>query len=387
MKQILLLALVSLTIGVLNAQITLTQSNVSHSSSYNDVRHIDASGITVPIHGSAVVYNYASLSGATVDTIPYMPATRTGFTGFTRFNWGAALLGGIPLYSEYYTHMDATGVARVGSYKLEQHVGLGSITGSNSDSLHFPGNNTIFAQPNYDIKFPCTYGDQWSSNYIYHTDFLITVGLFGLNKTPGSRVQYAFQTDSVVGYGTLTLPTDNGPSAAYEVLVIKRSRVYIDSTFLNGSPAPPSLLAAFGLTQGDTIRTNQYVFYAAGFERPLLTIDMSTDWTTPTRSIYGSVGVYPLGITTKGFSSNLNIYPNPVEPSGTIRIDISDIAPRSILQVYNTIGQLIYSATISDNGQGTMDWSVPTDLNAGTYFLSLHDPLGKPVSTGKLLIK
>lgn len=369
------------------AQITLTQSNVPRSSSYLDIRHKDISGINVPAQGANMTYNYTSLSGSSVDTIPYKPATRNGFTSFTRFNYGSSNLNNIPLYSEYYSRLDASGLARVGSYKLEQKVALGTITGNNSDTLKFPGNASIFSQPAYEIQFPATYGDHWSSDYVYTTNFQLTVSAFGLSNTPGYQKEDVHQEDSIVGWGQLTIPTAGGSSVPYDVLLIKQSRVYSDSIFLGGAPAPAALINAFGLTQGQISQLNRYAFYAENFERPLLIIEMSANWQTAERSFYGSVGVGTINLADMPYANKIKVYPNPVKPSSVLKFDGTPKNVSIKLTIYNAIGIPVCEKILASGQSGTLKWEVPSDIGAGAYFYTLGDLQNKIYDSGKLTVR
>jgi len=369
-----------------SAQITLTQNDVSHSSSYSFIRHFNTSGITIPTHGTNITYDYSSLGGSTVDTIPYMPATRTSFTGFTRFSYGAAFLSSIPLYSEYYTHMDANGLASVGSYKLEQSVGIGIATGNNSDTLSFPGNATIFTSPAYDIKFPATYESEWTSDYFYHTDFLLTVSAFSLNNTPGFQKQYLNQTDSIVGWGSIILTTDNGASIPYDVLLIKQSRLITDSIYLGGSPAPQTLLDAFGITQGQQWNQNTYTFVAAGFEMPLLTINMSDNWSTAVSSFYSRENLQPVSLEADLDMPSVNVFPIPVQAASVLNFSGVQAFETSDLTIYDAMGKQICKHRVNSNSAGDIQWNVPADMKQGSYFYTLTDLKNETIVSGKWAI-
>ena len=370
-----------------NAQITLTEMNTPHSSSYEDVRRIDMIGVAIPVHGANVMYNYELLPGVERDTIPYIPATRPDFTSFTRFSYGSAPLGGIPLFSEYYTQVTSGGIARMGSFKLPQKVGLELLTGNTQDTLAFPGNNTLFVEPAYEVKFPTTYGDNWVSNFVFQTDFVLSVAAFGLSNVPGAQTQYVEKRDSVVGWGTLVLPSGNGGSIPYDVLLIKQQRIVVDSVFLGGAPAPPVLLGAFGLTQGGQSQLNRYFFYAEGFEKPLMAINMSEDWQTVERSFYAVNDILISGIKSPTLIPQVDVFPNPTTASSLVHFGLEDEMNKPLLMVYNVLGEQIHREVL-EGGQGRrLQWKTPVDMQNGAYFFTLTDQENNAVYSGRLIIQ
>jgi len=354
-----------------SGQITLNQNNVPHSDSIIDIRALNTTGVAIPAHGTNVLYDYSSLANTAIDTIPYMDATRTGFTSFTRFNYGSSTLNVFQLYSEYYTHKFTDGVARVGSYKLPESFSIGTITGGTNDELTFTGNNSVFVNPGYDVKFPSTYGTTWASTYKYETDFELTVAAFSLTSAPGQQRQNVTQTDSVVGWGQLRLPTLGGVSILHDVLLMKQSLNLIDSVFLGGSPAPAQLLAGFGLTQGQTGFVNKYVFYAAGFERPLLIIEMSDNWQTVERSFHTANGLATIGIKELTELSGLSVYPNPAVAGGTVLFATAQNLPAADLWIFDAAGHPIHRSALGKANGTTLEWTVPTNFKQGMYIYQL----------------
>ncbi len=86
------------------------------------------------------------------------------------------------------------------------------------------------------------------------------------------------------------------------------------------------------------------------------------------------------------FSLDQN-FPNPFNPSTTIRINVSELSPIS-LKIYNSIGQLV--ATLIDNqvlskGTHLVNWKAES-LSSGVYFYSLEAG-GKLITKKMMLIK
>ena len=383
-KFYLILPLVGATF-LASGQITLDQNNVPHSANHSDIRAFNTTGVTIPAHGTNVLYDYSSLANTAIDTIPYIDATRTGFTAFTRFNYGYSTLNAFQLYSEYYTHKFTDGIARVGAYKLPESFSIGTITGGTNDELTFTGNNSVFVNPGYEVKFPSTYGTTWSSTYRFETDFELTVAAFSLASAPGQQRQNVTQTDSVVGWGQLRLPTLGGVSILYDVLLMKQSLNYIDSVFLGGSPAPPQLLAGFGLTQGQTGKSNKYVFYAAGFERPLLIIEMSDDWQSVERSYHTAAGLATFSVDEFSSINAINAYPNPVKAGSMVSFDVTETTQELRLQIMDASGKCMVDEALEAANSGNWQWKVPSEFPVGLYSFSLTNATGS--KSGKLIVQ
>lgn len=371
-KTTLLLTSMGLTI-LASAQITLDQNNMPHSANHSDIRATNTTAIAIPAHGANLMYDYSTLSNADVDTIPYIDATRTGFETYTRFNYGSTMLAQLQLFSEYYTHKLTDGIARVGAYKLPETFNISTISGGPNDELVFPGGSSIFVNPSYQVKFPSTYGTTWTASFKYQTDFALSVAAFGLTNAPGQQRQYVSQVDSVVGWGQLRVPTTSGVSIYYDVLLMKQQLTFIDSVFLNGSPAPAPLLSAFGLAQGQTGASNSYVFYAAGFERPLLIIGMSNDWQTAERSFHTANGLATFGLNEMDNFTKATVYPNPTAAGSTVYFDALPNGNTTDLWVFDVYGKVVHRESLSSNGATNMQWQVPANYKAGIYMYQLWE--------------
>jgi hypothetical protein len=342
----------------------------------------EGGNVTAPAHGTNRTWDYSGLMADDNFQMSYQAATRSGFTSYNRFYLGNAYLGMIPMTSEYYTQITADGLFEVGSYKLPQAIGIGSFSGSSSDTLRFPGSNNIFSNPAALLKFPCTYGNTWNADHEFNTPFSLSVGAFALNNTPGSQRQRVYQTDSVVGWGKLILPTASGPSNPMDVLLVKVSKFYVDSYFLAGNPAPAALLAAFGLAQSDTGYLHSYEFYAAGGEMSLLSIWVDADW-DPYGFQYRSNGIFPLA-DNKHEVQNTAVYPNPATAGQRLFVDVSNASNNLQMNLFDLQGRSVYtwsgSATAAGNGI-----LLPATLSGGNYIFRLSSN-GAVLQNGKLTI-
>ncbi len=340
-KAILFICFCKTTLFV-QAQITLHSGNVAQSPTYNANLRFQpgATSVTVPEHGANRNYDYSGLKANFSGLETYRPATRSGFTTYSRFLSNYTFIGDIPLPSEYYYHLTGSGLFEVGAYQSAQTLSIANFGGP-SDSIVFPGANVIFTTPAPILKFPCTYDQSWTANHVYYTPFRLTVDSFSLNNAQALWVQRVYKTDSVVGWGKLTLPTNSGPSNPIDVLLIKTSRYLVDSYYVNGrSPAPTELLSGLDVRQNDTNYSNTYSFHAAGAELPLFSIYLGEKWNVVGCSYYTN-GIYPLAVDKPGTFLG-QVYPNPVQAGQLLRFDLNGISAQLRISILDMQGRQVH---------------------------------------------
>lgn len=385
MRKLLLLTFCILAFLGLKAQVTISSSNYLHQADYNEMRNIDTVGIAVPDHGTNMEYDYTNLKGDSTVTIPFPAASDSKFPSANRFSYGLASFGGIPVKSKYYSEMNSSGVLRLGSYVIPISAGIGSLTGNPSDTLTFPGSYSVFPNPIFRLKFPMTYGDTWTSSGTFSTDFALTVQSFGLNNTPGKNIEHVTVLDSVVGWGTLRIPYGGGSSQPYDVLLVKNHETVQDSFFLGGSPAPPALLSAFGLQQGQMSSVNRYWFITPDHDGPILELKMSSDWSSAFESYYPDNDI-TTGILNNMTNNAFNVYPNPVNID-KIQMNLNkDSKGLWNITLTNSIGQTV--KTVAINGQGQMNVQIALDENVynGIYLMTVVDENGNVISRSKVIV-
>jgi len=365
------------------SQITLTQSNTPHAPSYIDARVYNNTGITTPAEGANQTYDYTNLPTPTGNgQVEFFPAVRTGFTSYTRYNVANAQLANFPLTSEYYTESNPTGIYYVGSYMFPQNINLVTVTGGVNDSIVFPGGDFIYSSLYSEVLFPNNYGDSDTSNYTHLSSFNLTVAAFALNQTPGYSKEMIRSIVETVGYGQLTLPMNGGQSIPYDVLLLKYKNRKIDSLFLNGAPAPPALISAFGLTQGDTTYNTVYKFYGENFESPLLTIEMDQSGLNATFSSYDSTQLQldaGAGLSLNSPSGNVRIFPNPASNQLVVSTGPNDMSEKQII-IYDLLGKEVKSISSNDS---QINIEVQ-NLTNGTYFIHINS--SKETVTQKIVI-
>ena len=284
MKKIITLSAFTLACFSLQAQITIQHADYATWTPGLDT-FADISQFTaVP----GVNANY-DLTTAVYDdefTRTRIAATNSNLPGATYLEKVSYSFSSIIYLSDMYLGNTTQGIQRLGEVIERQANSLANLTMNPADSLVFIDQVVVYSAPRTMLKFPATYGTNWSSDMIFNTAFEISIAMYSLNQTPGSRKSHLVQTDSIVGWGKMMVNNiDADASELMDVLAVKSKTTISDSFFLNGSPAPAPLLTAFGLTQGMVNNYYRISYYRAGETDPLLyTQYTDSTYTTPSEA-------------------------------------------------------------------------------------------------------
>lgn len=149
--------------------------------------------------------------------------------------------------------------------------------------------------------------------------------------------------DTIVGWGTLVVPASSGTCAPARVLMVKRITKTMDSFFMWGKPANPTLLSAFGLTQGQVTHSNKYIFWRKYAVYPLLTFNFGSNNFTAASTIFYDDDALNTDMEDK--TANIHLYPNPVtniliiEGLSHQNILITDISAKVVFSMQNITGR------------------------------------------------
>lgn len=381
----------SLSANVLFGQITITKENFPVQESYIDSAIIASeTNFALPSEGANQNWDYSFLTNS----------GRYFHKGFTTAGNNANFPNAYHKYgsnlsfqdfvfpTDVYMGLDQDGYYILGTDIPRAAFGILQLTGNPNDSLVFPKQTNVMDGRIDDLNFSITMDSEWSQTRIENTNFELTVAAYSLNKTPGSMTRHTTETKEVVGYGKLVIPTYGGSaSKEMEVLLVHETKTNIDSFFLGGAPAPAALLAAFGITQGQSVTTETYEFYRANYGAPVLEITSN--------GTRGSLANYHLA-ATKGLSTSINdfenhvaqnqVYPNPVLSNQKLNIICKN--PSSINQVIITdlSGKRISAITSFEIQENQVSFSIPTEIKAGVYFYIINDENGAS-SLGKFYLK
>ncbi len=372
-----------------HTQVTIDQSNFPRPTSFIDTFALDFSFQTLPSEGPDQFWDYSVLQRDDTRTRTYIDATNdTEFSGALNYNESFLSFQGLPIPRLAYDGIDENGYYQIGSEISEIGHSITAISGGTNDTLRFLGEKTAFEGRIDYLQFPVTYEKQWMGSNIERINLELTVGAFGLDKTPGQLKREETQHREVVGYGKLVIPQADGtPSAPTPVLLIKVEESYVDSFFLGGAPAPAAILGAFGLTQGVSINSSltHYLFYRPGFGSPILSM-----------AIFPEQGLISMVFRPDGAEmttsideirwSALKSFPNPVKAGRSIAIQTKSPTPIGYFQLSDLSGRIVRQQSFEAPVNRQFSIKIPENINAGMYFYHVFGRNSEPIGRGKLQV-
>jgi len=259
---------------------------------------------------------------------------------------------------------------------------LGTLDFVPTDTLAINGQDITFSAPRTRIAFTANNQSTWSSTYKFDFGFTLTLSPLSLSNAAGIVRAYVAVKDTVIGYGKVRVQDKNGNGSAYmDVLQIDEYTTTVDSFFINGSLASPTLLGLFQVSQGQASRNKEQFYFRAGELTPLadVTFDSSN---TPTSAKTQSARVAETFIPETQLTRTINVYPNPVT-NHTIMISG---APANYgnwnYEVENTIGQVVTKGTLQlSSNQSHTAIDLNNSIVPGTYFLHLYNGTAQTVRT------
>jgi hypothetical protein len=362
--------------------ITKSATTPLHAGAYHN--HLaNITGVNTPSAGANQTWDYSVMAGGPVRSKIFNAATSFSATAVVDTNGSESIGGGYAIKSGVVYDIDANGFFRAGGILAKQTFDLSSITGSNGDNLLIPAQ--VFTLHESLLKFPCTASTNWVSNTAHTLNFKITASSFFLLNTPAKKVVHVISDNSVAGWGKIKIPSSNKASIDYDVLLIKKHTITIDSFFLNGYPAPPAMLSYFGLIQGDSTIDYNESFYRLGSVVPLLSLEYGPDstWSAPIGASYDADNVQS-GIEMPASPiSEFNVFPNPA--SENIILDIpanAELCTR--IEIVNSLGQTMMACPFNNEIDRTIQ--LPSEMKPGLYFIRIKNSGGTPVYFSRLVI-
>ncbi len=317
----LLVGLLLLPVGAW-AQITIQGSSLNSWMPPDTVADVSNASAAATTNGMWDLSSATYAPGTFITTD--VATTSTTFPSATYKRTISYTLNGTLGYgAELYWSKDNSGFYEYGEKIARQAYSLASVTGSNMDSLVFPAQDVIYSAPGKDRMYPMTNGTHWSSSYDAVTHLNLTVTMASMNNTPGERRTHKETRDTVKGWGQMRITDGNGMTSGYMNVLAVQHREYVrDSFYLGGAPASPTLLSAFGVTQGQVTTRFQNLFIRDGEMTALL--DLTFSDSTFTAVTDGQVSRTRLAAGTNSVSAvqprfEYNAYPNPVT-NGTLHI-------------------------------------------------------------------
>lgn len=363
------------------AQITLDQGSYSNWTSVTDtVMRLDTSATYPNItSGQSTTWDMTSVT-YDQNTHYFMfrkPVTSTAFPVATFYDSTRYVINPSLFYrSNVMGAITPNGFQYFGEHIPRQAIPIGSISGNSADSLVFIEQDIPYSSTRNAIHFPATMGSNWASDFGFTTNFNLTVLMYGINNAPCQRKTHLVENDTVIGYGTMQVKSETGQhSSPISVLMVKNNTIVIDSFFMNGAPASPLLLGAFGLTQGKRTTNYYYNFYREGEVTPLFFASYkdSTFSNNNADFMYAHIGNLQLltGMGNKINKVPVSVYPNPIQ-GDIVTISVSDKTSDVLdYSITNLEGKTISTGTLLVNdGKATIE---TRSLNsAGIYYLQIR---------------
>lgn len=373
MKYNLIALICSLSLG-LSAQITINSTDlafpVTPDTAFGRVGTF--LGISLPSEGANQSWDYSAMNGTLFADFSYdVPDTNANFPQALGMTVESSTLAGLTIEdNKSYYHYDVNGVYYTG-YQLKQKTyDANAITGGIEDEITVIGHHINHGNNAVVYQMPMNYQDSWNNTYRETIPMEFDIMGFG---NPGDSVvivQDYFQSNEVVGWGTLTMPANLG---THDALLLKHQTTRVDSVYLNGLPAPPSFTSVAGLGQGDTTYVSYYELMIRGINRSAMRFNTDTGYSVIQTIDFCTVPSV-FGVEEAELR-DATVYPNP---TNTGRVTLEFTKPNAaiwLLKVYSLTGQLLSEQQV-EKETGLCELDVILPESSGVYMISLTDENG-----------
>lgn len=389
MKKISTLACILLASATAHAQITITAADVPIPGIDTIMEYTSASNLP---GGNSQNWNTASNAQLGPTTLNFMPETVPFWLGLGAnvYRANSKYLTSSLTYNIFFELAKTTnGFHEIGFNVPEQAYSISSFTGNATDSLKIADQDIVYTSPKTWIPFPFTTASTQNNTGRRVMAFTINAPSLGLNNTPFTHVLNEVRKDSIIGWGQMRVYTPDGPSKPYDVLMNQITQYSLDSFYMAGSPAPATLLTAFGVTQGQKVNANNAIqFHRKGNYNYLYRIFYGADNTFST--IQGAFSHLdnlerPLGINQMDQEYATLIFPNPANNTDVnLQIMGSEHIDVSTFTITNMMGHLVVEnkANLENNSL-----KLPTaNLAKGQYIVNVRAANGNTIITEKVTI-
>jgi len=352
-KLLLIIAILSLIGGNVNAQITLTQTDMAVIGQNLAFAQDSTCTTSIGKAGANQTWDLSSLKNQKVDTTYVVnPKGTTAAGAFPTSNLvEKTILSAI--YKQYflvYFNLSASSLLEQGFY---ENPSTGPLTVQN-------------IPPATVLTFPTTYNTSNSITSVSNIIFPYPV----LPNDSEKIQQTDIYTLLVDGWGTVKTPT-----GTYDCLRQRRVDILIDSTFLHNASTKK-----WNFVSRSSNIDSSYIWWGNNKGASLAQITFNPGSTKPVTATY-LLSSMTTGIEELNPNEGLNVYPNPFNKQATISLGLKTSSNVQIT-LYNSLGQVV--STIEDNHLDAGNYKYETNVQGkGIYFLrTLID--GVP-STKKLI--
>lgn len=368
MKILLVIAL-SLSVLLSFGQITIKIDDINQNIPRYAVQDAAIDSVQAPAEGENNLWDYRNIKLLQSDSIFFEAADNPAFpiSDWTRQNLFDEVVNGMGYFYDAYYAL-ATNMVLSGKHVRGKAYDLSPVTFSPGDSLKFTDINYSYSSEVVVRKFPMTYQTSWSNSYVEEGNFELTVKFYGLSKAAGLRKTNVQQDFEVVGWGKLILPFDSNYSLEYPVLMLKKQETKIDSFYIDGKPASPLMMAAFGLQQGALQQEYSYMFLSNDRFQPLMQMWFKNATFKNIESIKVDMDIEETFVPEMNINE-LMVYPNPFKNS----FSLSAKGRVDHIEIFDLNGKIVYTRTRFDR----TDFQMEPDLFPGVYFLRITNINGE----------
>ncbi len=393
MKKIFTLLALAPLASTAFGQITINAADMPVPTVPYNLADISATAAANPTPATNATWNYGSYTGS-ASSNTYVTETDTYFTGA---GIDVYLLGfkslipglGYNVYNEF--DFNTANVKESGIDVQDQGYDISSMTGGTADSLIIPAQRSLLAVPKEVIHFPFTANSSWTSSSRRKVTFNLSVAAYSLSHTPIDHVYYVNRKDTIVGWGKMSVYTTSGPSIQYDVLMDRIGQYAVDSFYMGGSPAPATLLSAFGMSQGQKTDSNyRYNFYRKTSFNYLLTFYYGSNatYTTPQSKFVNTDNLIPanVGVNELGNATySTVVFPNPSAGSEINVMVMGKNVDGGSYRVCDATGKTIQAGS-NEFSNGSIHVSLNSVLAAGNYFITILDNNKAKIATEQFTV-
>ncbi|MFZ4740434.1 MAG: T9SS type A sorting domain-containing protein [Bacteroidales bacterium] len=350
MKKInLLLIILLFTAFTVNAQITITQSDMpSVNMTFTEVIDTNCTNINIGSSGTNQTWNLSNIGNSYQETSTWLnPSSRPGAASFPTATHAVVTPGG----QDSYVRISATSVDMLG-INGDFGAPLGVQSGVFSPAMKY------FQLPtNYQTTFNGT------------SSFEIKIAYTGIPLVDSVRTNYSVNYSCLVdGWGNLTTPAfSNVPSLRQKNTSINTIGIFVHNTFTNSWTSYS--------TQKDT--TINYMWLSNLKKFTLANVE--TDWNGNVLQATYLMSSGVVGINENNLGDNkIEVFPNPANNF----INLNGCIKNSVALIFDSNGKLLYNQLLKSN-QNRIN---TTDYSDGIYFYQIVDINGKSIEKGKFAI-
>jgi hypothetical protein len=386
----LLFLALSLNLFAQAPTLTLTDFPFTKSDVVNDYRitSTGATAVPTPKPGTNQVWNYGKQVLQEAGTFTYFKYSEPVIPALTHididnFENVTAALG---INYDDLLSLNTNGFQIIGRNYLDQHFGIGALTGAVTDSFIVPEQYILYKSPITIMKFPMTMGTNWTSDATRQYNAKLTIGAFGVKNANFVKRSREMRKDSVVGWGDVTVPIGGKPSEAFRCLMVHRNITVIDSIFLDGKPAPAALMQAFGLVQGKQTLTSRKVFWRAKELYPTAIFRYNGSNFTNYFDFIANQHGNLVGINDFEFTdmSALTLSPNPTSDN---RFQFTPTKAEPMIVTISDISGKILLTTSLAASNAAIQIELPNAMPTGLCLVRVDYQTSKTSVLGKLVVR